>query len=119
MEQQILQKLHTELLRMLPGQDLAPFLFQDGLLTQAEYDQLPTKPTVNDKNLHILACLRRRPCGMLSGLMSCLEKQITVPGVKEILQQLKDASCIGQGIVDHNNYTSKRFIEYSINLVYF
>jgi hypothetical protein len=77
---------------MLPGQDLAPVFFQNGLLTQAEYDQLHTKASANDKNLHILACLGRRPHGMLDDLISCLEKQTAVPGVKEILQDLKGAA---------------------------
>ena len=91
MEQEILQKLHTKLLRMLPGRDLAPVFYERKLLTQAEYDELSTIPLPNEKNRHILSCLGRRPDGMLTDLISCLEDNKRIPGVKEILQHLKEA----------------------------
>ena len=74
---------------MLPGLDLAPHLYAKGLITPYEYEQFRTKTTLTEKNEHLLMSLSRRPAGVLESLLSCLDDNDSIPGVKEIANILR------------------------------
>ena len=90
LEQAVLQQLHKDLIWRLPGPELAPHLFSKGLITYYEYEQFLSKVTLTEKNEHLLLALSRRPAGVLEKLLSCLDENDDIPGVKEIAKTLRE-----------------------------
>ena len=75
---------------MLPGNDLAPHLYQRGLITPFEHEQFRAKLTLTEKNQLLLESLRRRPAGMLQKLITCLTDNNDISGAEEIAKTVAE-----------------------------
>jgi hypothetical protein len=89
-EQAVLKQLHKDLIWTLPGPELVPHLYTKGLITHYEHEQFLSKNTLTEKNEYLLLVLSRRPAGVLEKLLSCLDENNDIPGVKEIAKMLRE-----------------------------
>lgn len=107
--QKVLQGLYPDLVKSLPGKELAHHLYSRELLTNNEFDQVCLEgKTISDRNeVMVTALISRGPPNVVKQLIECLESVGSCTSMIEKIQQREvETSLIPTGMLTNYVCTS-------------